>query len=63
MNNQKFCFTMCISGLDVLVLDHPKCLDLIFIYLSGLLISNKRQSEVVVELTTICNHRIYSILD
>jgi hypothetical protein len=28
-----------ISAIDVLFSDHPKCLDLIFIYLSGLMIS------------------------
>jgi hypothetical protein len=28
-----------ISDIDVLFSDHPKCLDLIFIYLSGLMIS------------------------
>ena len=26
-------------------------------------IANKRQSEVVIKLTTICNHGVYSILD
>jgi hypothetical protein len=30
--------------------DHPKSLDLISIYLSGLMISNKRQSDVVIKL-------------
>jgi len=33
-----------VSAIDVLFSDHPKCLDLIFIYLSGLMISNKRHS-------------------
>jgi hypothetical protein len=28
-----------VSAIDVLFSDHPKCLDLIFIYLSGLMIS------------------------
>jgi hypothetical protein len=30
---------MRISAIDVVFSDHPKCLDLIFIYLSGLMIS------------------------
>ena len=39
-----------ISAIDVFFLGYPKSLDLIFIYLSGLMISNKRQSEVVIKL-------------
>jgi hypothetical protein len=32
-----------ISAIDMLFSDHQKCLDLIFIYLSGLMISNDNQ--------------------
>jgi hypothetical protein len=37
-----------VSAIYPLLSDNTKCFDLIFIYLFGMMISNKRQSEVVI---------------
>ena len=39
--NQRVALVVMVSAIDVLFSDHPKCLDLIFICLSGAMISSE----------------------